>query len=228
MCIRDSSCSCSRPRSVWSRPRWSSSAQSPATAACAYLGWASLPPASPWQSECDHPALETDELDRWRTFLSWLGVNQALRPVCFRDVEEQRGGGLRTRDLGKPEGAAFAERQHQGLGSRVERDEVERLEPVAPDRVEKRPCLVGGEWSDLMARHAGRLGESCGVAGHQTPAFRLPECLAEHRPEVGDGPRRESRGRLRVEERLDLLRAEAGEGQAPEAGREMDPDDAPR
>ena len=54
-------------------------------------------------------ALETDELDRWRTFLGWLGVNRPLRPIHFHDVEEQRGGWLRTRGLSKPEGAAFAD-----------------------------------------------------------------------------------------------------------------------
>lgn len=59
-------------------------------------------------------ALETDELDRWRTFLGWLGVNRALRPIHFHDVEEQRGGWLRTRGLTKPEGAAFA-----GVGEKV-------------------------------------------------------------------------------------------------------------
>lgn len=52
-------------------------------------------------------ALETNEVDRWMTFLGWLGVNRALRAVHFHDVEEPRGGWLRTRGLVRPEGAAF-------------------------------------------------------------------------------------------------------------------------
>ena len=61
-------------------------------------------------------ALETDELDRWRSFLGWLGVNRALRPIHFHDVEEQRGGWLRTRGLSKPEGAAFVDVGEQVWG----------------------------------------------------------------------------------------------------------------
>jgi Domain of unknown function (DUF3883) len=58
--------------------------------------------------ENEEVALEDDELERWRTFLAWLGVNTALRPIHFHDVEEQRGGWTRTLGLGKPSGAAFA------------------------------------------------------------------------------------------------------------------------
>ena len=58
--------------------------------------------------ENEEVALEDDELERWRTFLAWLGVNTALRPIHFHDVEEQRGGWTRTLGLRKPPGAAFA------------------------------------------------------------------------------------------------------------------------
>jgi hypothetical protein len=58
--------------------------------------------------EDEEQILEGAELDRWRTFLSWLGVNRCLRPVHFHDVEEQRAGWLRTRGLVKPDGASIA------------------------------------------------------------------------------------------------------------------------
>lgn len=52
-------------------------------------------------------ALETDERDRWIAFLSWIGVNRALRPVHFHDVEDDATGWLTTRGLDQPQGRAF-------------------------------------------------------------------------------------------------------------------------
>ena len=52
-------------------------------------------------------AIETDEHDRWIAFLSWIGVNRALRPVHFHDVEDDATGWLTTRDLAQPQGWAF-------------------------------------------------------------------------------------------------------------------------
>ena len=47
-------------------------------------------------------AIETDEPDRWIAFLSWIGVNRALRPVHFHDVEDDATGWLTTRNLAQP------------------------------------------------------------------------------------------------------------------------------
>jgi hypothetical protein len=52
-------------------------------------------------------AIETDEHDRWIAFLSWIGVNRALRPVHFHDVEDDATGWLTTRNLAQPRGWAF-------------------------------------------------------------------------------------------------------------------------
>jgi Domain of unknown function (DUF3883) len=52
-------------------------------------------------------AIETDERDRWIAFLSWIGVNRALRPVHFHDVEDDATGWLTTKDLAQPKGWAF-------------------------------------------------------------------------------------------------------------------------
>ena len=41
--------------------------------------------------EDEEQALETDELERWLVFLSWLGVNRSIRPVHFHDVEDRSG-----------------------------------------------------------------------------------------------------------------------------------------
>ncbi len=57
--------------------------------------------------EDDEAALDPDEPTRWFAFFSWLGVHSALRPVHFHDVEDGSGW-LRTENLARPDGAAFA------------------------------------------------------------------------------------------------------------------------
>ena len=58
--------------------------------------------------DLDQP-VETDEAARWMAFLSWLGVNQCLRPVHFHDVEDPAVGWLTTKGLTQPQGWAFAD-----------------------------------------------------------------------------------------------------------------------
>lgn len=53
-------------------------------------------------------ALETDEHDRWIAFLAWIGVNRALRPVHFHDVDDDGTGWLTTKGLAQPRGWAFS------------------------------------------------------------------------------------------------------------------------
>ena len=57
--------------------------------------------------EDEDAALEGDERSRWLTFFQWLGVNQALRPVHFHDVEDRASGWLKTYNLQRPEGWIF-------------------------------------------------------------------------------------------------------------------------
>lgn len=57
--------------------------------------------------EDEDAALESDERTRWLNFLQWLGVNQALRPVHFHDVEDRASGWLKTANLQKPDGWIF-------------------------------------------------------------------------------------------------------------------------
>lgn len=57
--------------------------------------------------EDENAALQDDERERWLAFLSWLGVNRALRLVSFHDVEDHGAGWLSTAGLRKPEGHAF-------------------------------------------------------------------------------------------------------------------------
>lgn len=52
-------------------------------------------------------AIESSERDRWIAFLSWIGVNRALRPVHFHDVEDDATAWLTTKDLARPNGWAF-------------------------------------------------------------------------------------------------------------------------
>jgi hypothetical protein len=54
-------------------------------------------------------AVETDQKDRWIAFLSWIGVNRALRLVHFYDVEDDRMGWKTTGHLAQPQGRAFGD-----------------------------------------------------------------------------------------------------------------------
>lgn len=63
------------------------------------------------QDEDADAAIETDDRARWTAFLSWIGVNSALRLVHFQDVEDEKTGWVTTRDLAQPGGRAF---QHLG------------------------------------------------------------------------------------------------------------------
>lgn len=57
--------------------------------------------------EDEEAALDSDHRDRWVSFLTWLGVNHALRPVHFSDVEDRQAGWLTTKGLARPSGWAF-------------------------------------------------------------------------------------------------------------------------
>ena len=59
-------------------------------------------------------AIESTERDRWIAFLSWIGVNQSLRPIHFHDVEDDATGWLTTKDLAQPNGWAFSSGCHVG------------------------------------------------------------------------------------------------------------------
>ena len=52
-------------------------------------------------------AIEADAKDRWIAFLAWLGVNKALRPIHFHDVDDDATGWLSTKNLARPRGWAF-------------------------------------------------------------------------------------------------------------------------
>lgn len=53
--------------------------------------------------------LESDEFSAWMSFLKWIGVNAAMRPVHFHDVEDLESGWLTTKDLSQPKGWAFVD-----------------------------------------------------------------------------------------------------------------------
>lgn len=87
--------------------------------------------------EDENAALEEDERERWLAFLSWLGVNRALRLVSFHDVEDHGAGWLSTEGLRKPEGHAF-----RGL-TKTWTNFVERVRKalLVPDRSDAAPYL---------------------------------------------------------------------------------------
>jgi hypothetical protein len=55
----------------------------------------------------DDAAIETEAMERWRSFFLWLGVNKVLRPVHFHDAEDAATGWLKTKNLAKPQGWVF-------------------------------------------------------------------------------------------------------------------------
>jgi hypothetical protein len=57
--------------------------------------------------EDEEVALDADDRERWLRFFQWLGVNAALRPVHFHDVEDRASGWLKTHNLRRPDGWAF-------------------------------------------------------------------------------------------------------------------------
>lgn len=81
--------------------------------------------------DLDSP-LETNERDRWMSFLSWIGVNTCLRPVHFHDVED-RDGWLTTKELAQPKGWAFA-----GLG-----ETWQKYRDYLENRLEGLPAATG-------------------------------------------------------------------------------------
>ncbi|MBX7134415.1 MAG: hypothetical protein K1X67_17220 [Fimbriimonadaceae bacterium] len=91
--------------------------------------------------EDEEAALEGDERSRWLNFFLWLGVNQALRPVHFHDVEDRASGWLKTANLQRPEGWIF-----RNLDQSVWREYVDRvrgsLAEVGPDE-ETTPYFYG-------------------------------------------------------------------------------------
>jgi hypothetical protein len=75
-------------------------------------------------------AIETNERDRWIAFLSWIGVNRALRPVHFHDVEDDATGWLTTKGLVQPQGRAF---RQLGPTWTAYRDQLQRWLAARPD-----------------------------------------------------------------------------------------------
>ncbi len=79
--------------------------------------------------EDEEAALDSTDRDRWLSFLCWVGVNRAVRPVHFADVEDSKSGWLTTKDLAKPRGWAFHELPDelwQPFRERVHADLVDR------------------------------------------------------------------------------------------------------
>jgi hypothetical protein len=57
-------------------------------------------------------SLEIDERSQWISFLTWIGVNAALRLVHFHDVEDDGTTWLTTENLARPKSPRF-----ESLGS---------------------------------------------------------------------------------------------------------------
>ena len=76
---------------------------------------------------------------------------------------------------------------------------------IAPDYLEEGACLVRAQRPDLPAWDTRRLRDLRHVAGHDAPLLGLAKRLPQHDAQHRDAPLRETGGRLRVEEGLDLL-----------------------
>lgn len=88
----------------------------------------------------DDVPLDEEELSRWMQFFLWIGVNQALRPVHFNDVNESHGW-IRTRGLVRPTGWAFQSLQDE-IWDNYAKDLPERLRAKDKSRFDSTyPCF---------------------------------------------------------------------------------------
>lgn len=120
--------------------------------------------------EDDEATLEEDDRGRWFTFFRWLGVNQALRPVHFHDVEDRASGWLRTADLRRPEGRIFqsvSAKDWDAYAARLRRS-------LAEQEVDESATLYFYRLHDLE-----HLGAFLGLASRDRTA-KLGRALYEH------------------------------------------------
>lgn len=94
--------------------------------------------------EDEEAALENDERNRWMNFFVWLGVNQALRPVHFHDVEDHAAGWLKTAKLQRPDGWIFQRTRTEDWQAYLE-----QLRGFTKDLVERDATLYFYELHDL-------------------------------------------------------------------------------
>lgn len=131
-------------------------------------------------------AIESSERDRWIAFLSWIGVNQSLRPVHFHDVEDDATGWLTTKDLTQPNGWAFRslgatwDDFAATLRSRLERQydlakvnpylyeahDLDQIVAITDAAADDATCAVARALFDHLIRHWPRLAPfaDCTVA----------------------------------------------------------------
>jgi hypothetical protein len=158
-------------------------------------------------------AIESSERDRWIAFLSWIGVNQSLRPVHFHDVEDDATGWLTTKDLTQPNGWAFSplgatwDDFVAGLRSRLGRQhDLSRVNPylyeahdldqivaITDAAADDATCTVARAFFDHLTRHWSRLAPiaDCTVAlveNGKSPSQRSKpqRALAEELADGGD------------------------------------------
>lgn len=86
--------------------------------------------------EDEEAAVEEDEQSRWLSFFQWLGVNQALRPVHFHDVEDRASGWLKTSNLARPEGWIF-----QNIPANFWTKYLERVRGLLADPSNEQPTV---------------------------------------------------------------------------------------
>jgi hypothetical protein len=94
----------------------------------------------------------------------------------------QRASGEVDVGPSKPEQLSFA---HPG----GEGEDVQRLQPVTPDRLQEASCLVRGEGDEVMVGLARWRDELGGVAGDKVPAHRVPEGVVQDPVQLHDRSR---------------------------------------
>ena len=126
--------------------------------------------------EDEEEALDTTDRERWLSFLTWLGVNRAIRPVHFTDVEDRNAGWLTTKDLAKPRGWAFRElsaelwdpyaaevreqvREHLGEGTACfyAMHDLEHITPLLAEASRDASCTVAQELFAHLAHNWAQL-----------------------------------------------------------------------
>lgn len=118
-------------------------------------------------------AIEGTARDRWIAFLSWIGVNRALRLVHFHDVEDGATGWLTTKNLEMPRGWAF---RNLGATWATFRREIRKEVLVRPDAERVVPFLYEAHDLDQIVR----IVDAAGADAQGRVAGALLRHLAAH------------------------------------------------
>jgi hypothetical protein len=121
-------------------------------------------------------------------------------------------------DPSEPKQLSFAHPGGQG-------EDVQRLQPVTPDRLKKASRLVWGEGDEVMVGLAWWRDQLGGVAGDKVPAHRVPEGMVQDPVQLQDRGGRESGPHQLAIELVELPRPEPSQSHLADVRNRVEPDE---